>query len=161
MPSWPVTNDPACGLYVGGLALPQVMILVMYYHPIWSFVVPCLVVERLMAAPSDRGTRFAAPTALLPRTRARLDRCWARCGACCTAGECGARRLCTWLCAVLLGVAVVVAVLGVMSRFGSEGKRLAAYVVLGVALLILGALLFALAYGRGLGSSHRQTLPFR
>ena len=35
-------EDPACGLYCGGVAVPQFATLVLYYHPMWSFVIPCL-----------------------------------------------------------------------------------------------------------------------
>jgi hypothetical protein len=92
-------EDPACGLYFGGVAAPQFSTLVFYYHPMWSFVIPCLVCERLLCRPlpvrGDGGQHFVTvPAQWLPGVTAAWARlgdylCAAKSARCCAKAACG------------------------------------------------------------------------
>ena len=93
-------DDPACGLYLGGIAAPQFLTLVFYYHPTWSFIVPCLVCERLLCRTTKDGGYLTVPSTFLPGCLRGFGKFGRRCIKSCQPG-CSCRCCCPWFCGVV------------------------------------------------------------
>ena len=137
LPGVPVHEDPACGLYLGGIAAPQFATLVFYYHPTWSFIVPCLVCERLFCRTSAAagGRYVTVPGSVLPGCLRRFQRCGRTCVKSCCQSGCSCSCCCPWALAVggfLFGLLLVLA------KFAQT--KVDDYIIAG----LLGALLLAL-----------------
>ena len=140
LPGFPVRDDPACGLYLGGIAAPQFATLVFYYHPTWSFIVPCLVCERLLCrAASVDGRYMLVPSSVLPGCLHRFRRVGRACRSSCCSG-CSCSCCCPW--ALGIGGALV-GLLLVLSRYA--GTAVDDYIVAGlIGALLLGAVVLGL-----------------
>ena len=128
MPGAPMQtlDDPACGLYIGGIALPQFATLVLYYHPLWSFLVPCLLCERLLCAPIN-GRFVTLPRHVLPGCQ--------RHGTAFFASACGRR---SWRCCAKAGIGIVACLLVffvVFAQFPPKVGEAALLTVIGLAVV--------------------------
>ena len=128
MPGAPMQtlDDPACGLYIGGIALPQFATLVLYYHPLWSFLVPCLLCEWLLCAPLN-GRFVTLPRHVLPGCQ--------RHGTAFFASACGRR---SWRCCAKAGIGIVACLLVffvVVAQFPPQVGEVALLTVIGLAVV--------------------------
>ena len=108
-------DDPACGIYLGGIAAPQFLTLVFYYHPTWSFIVPCLVCERLLCRTTKDGGYLTVPSAFLPGCLRGFStfgrRCVKSCQPSCSCGCC-----CPWVCGITGSLLGLLLLLGAFSH---------------------------------------------